>query len=57
MNRRKQLSYRIKKWWRQLTWQDVEHGYKRVMGAVCSLLLFIALVWGVPFVVLLLFGK
>lgn len=56
MNRRKQLSYRIKKWWRQLTWQDVAQGYKKVMAAFFSLMLFIALVWGVPFVALLLFG-
>lgn len=48
MNRRKQLSYRIKKWFRQLTWQDVKKGWWWVIEVVVGALLFAAMLWLLP---------
>lgn len=48
MNRRRQLSYRIKKWFRQLTWQDVQKGWWWVIEMAVGMLLFAAILWLLP---------
>lgn len=50
MNRRKQFSYRIKKWFRQLTWQDVKKGWWWVIEVVVGVLLFVAILWLLPLI-------
>lgn len=48
MNRRKQLSYRIKKWFRQLTWQDVKKVWWWAVEVAVGLLWIAVMLWLLP---------